>query len=141
MSRILLSRICSTCYSSNTYIPVDVQCTTTVNSLTPGDCSSECWGNDGSKKSGEEDGDEDANGQPAEQPSVRPVLFLGQEVAGIRVVEAFAASGGEGVSVGLLAVVVAGVWLGGQWLGKNSSVLGVLGPVVPVLATVRRHKA
>ena len=106
--------------------------------MTPGDCSSEGRGNDGSKKCGEEDGDKDANGQPTQQPCVRPVLLLGQEVAGIRVVEAVSASGGEGVSVGLLAVVVARVRLGGKRLGKNSSVLG---PVIPVITTVRRHKA
>ena len=111
---------------------------TTVNSLTPGDCSSESWGNDGAKEGGEEDGDEDANRQPAQQPRVRPVLLLGQKVAGIRVVESVSASGGEGVSVGLLAVVVTRVRLGSQWLGKNSSVLG---PMIPVLTAVRRHKA
>ena len=106
--------------------------------MTPGDCSSEGRGNDGSKECGKEDGDKDANGQPTQQPSVRSVLLLGQEVARIRVVEALRAGGSKGVSVGLLAVVVACVRLGGKRLGKNSSVLG---PVIPVITTVRRHKA
>ena len=106
--------------------------------MTPGDCSSESRCDDGAKEGGKEDGDEDANGQPAQQPRVRPVLLLGQEVAGVRVVEAVPAGGGKGVGVGLLAVVVARVRLRGQRLGKNSSVLG---RVIPMITTVGRHKA